>query len=200
MVLLGVQSTLNGRIKRTKEQNNINTIVMALDLKEIQELIKFVAKSGACEVDLEIGEMKISIKTPPKKGRGETQVETIVQQIPVAAPAMAQMAMPAAPVAAAPAPAETVATAAVPAADDESKYITIKSPMIGTFYRKPSPDKDAFASVGDEVSVGSVVCIVEAMKLFNEIESEVSGKIVKVLVDDMSPIEYDQPLFLVDPS
>ena len=89
---------------------------------------------------------------------------------------------------------------AAPAAEDDSKYITIKSPMIGTFYRKPSPDKDAFASVGDEVSVGSVVCIVEAMKLFNEIESEVSGTIVKVLVDDMSPIEYDQPLFLVDPS
>ena len=175
---------------------------MALDLKEIQELIKFVAKSGASEVDLEIGEVKISIKTPPKKGRGETQVETIVQQIPVAAPAMAQMAMPAAPVAAAPAASvETSAPAAAsPTTDDDSKYITIKSPMIGTFYRKPSPDKDAFASVGDEVSVGSVVCIVEAMKLFNEIESEVSGTIVKVLVDDMSPIEYDQPLFLVDPS
>jgi acetyl-CoA carboxylase biotin carboxyl carrier protein len=173
---------------------------MALDLKEIQELIKFVAKSGASEVDLEIGEVKISIKTPPKKGRGETQVETIVQQIPVVASGMPQMAMPAAPMAQA-APLEAAApVAAAPAAEDDSKYITIKSPMIGTFYRKPSPDKDAFASVGDEVSVGSVVCIVEAMKLFNEIESEVSGTIVKVLVDDMSPIEYDQPLFLVDPS
>jgi len=173
---------------------------MALDLKEIQELIKFVAKSGASEVDLEIGEVKISIKTPPKKGRGETQVETIVQQIPVVASGMPQMAMPAAPMAQA-APLEAAApVAAAPTAEDDSKYITIKSPMIGTFYRKPSPDKDAFASVGDEVSVGSVVCIVEAMKLFNEIESEVSGTIVKVLVDDMSPIEYDQPLFLVDPS
>lgn len=184
-----------------KEENNINTIVMALDLKEIQELIKFVAKSGASEVDLEIGEMKISIKTPPKKGKG--QVETVVQQIPVAAPAMAPVAVPAAPVAAAPVASAPVAEAAptTPApAEDDSKYVTIKSPMIGTFYRKPSPDKDAFASVGDEISVGSVVCIVEAMKLFNEIESEVSGKIVKVLVDDMSPIEYDQPLFLVDPS
>ena len=177
---------------------------MALDLKEIQELIKFVAKSGASEVDLEIGEMKISIKTPPKKGRGETQVETIVQQIPVAAPAMTQMAMPTAPVASTPAasvePSAPAAEISAPPKEDDSKYITIKSPMIGTFYRKPSPDKDAFASVGDEVSVGSVVCIVEAMKLFNEIESEVSGTIVKVLVDDMSPIEYDQPLFLVDPS
>ena len=168
---------------------------MALDLKEIQELIKFVAKSGVSEVDLEIGEMKISIKTPPKKGRGDAFVETIIQQIPVATPGMPQMAMPMAQSA----PVETT-TSTTPPEDEESKYITIKSPMIGTFYRKPSPDKDSFASVGDEVSVGSVVCIVEAMKLFNEIESEVSGKIVKVLVDDMSPIEYDQPLFLVDPS
>tara|TARA_B110000967_G_scaffold207481_1_gene256967 strand:+ start:1005 stop:1514 length:510 start_codon:yes stop_codon:yes gene_type:complete len=169
---------------------------MALDLKEIQELIKFVAKSGACEVALEICEMKISIKTPPKKGRGETQFETIVQQIPVATPGMVHAPMANAPMASA-------ATSEVnnsEDSDEESKYLTIKSPMIGTFYRKPSPDKDSFASVGDEVSVGSVVCIVEAMKLFNEIESEVSGKIVKVLVDDMSPIEYDQPLFLVDPS
>jgi acetyl-CoA carboxylase biotin carboxyl carrier protein len=169
---------------------------MALDLKEIQELIKFVAKSGACEVALEIGEMKISIKTPPKKGRGETQFETIVQQIPVAAPGMTHAPMAAAPIAPT-APSEVIASEG---SAKESKYLTIKSPMIGTFYRKPSPDKDSFASVGDEVSVGSVVCIVEAMKLFNEIESEVSGKIVKVLVDDMSPIEYDQPLFLVDPS
>jgi acetyl-CoA carboxylase biotin carboxyl carrier protein len=164
---------------------------MALDLKEIQELIKFVAKSGACEVALEIGEMKISIKTPPKKGRGDAFVETIAQQIPVAAPA--QMTMPL--VAMAP-----PASAPSPAKDEQSKYLTIKSPMIGTFYRKASPDKDSFVSVGDEVSVGSVVCIVEAMKLFNEIESEISGTIIKVLVDDMSPIEYDQPLFLVDPS
>ncbi len=177
---------------------------MALDLKEIQELIKFVAKSGASEVDLEIGEMKISIKTPPKKGRGEPQVETIVQQIPIAAPAMAPVAVqaaPATPVAPVPTslPAST-SEASSSSTDNESKYITIKSPMIGTFYRKPSPDKDSFISVGDEVSTGTVVCIIEAMKLFNEIESEVSGKIVKVLADDMSPIEYDQPLFLVDPS
>jgi len=172
---------------------------MALDLKEIQELIKFVSKSGASEVALEIGDMKISIKTPPKRGRGEHQIETIVQQIPVVAPGMAPMVMPAgalAPVA----PVEATTPVAAAETDEESKYITIKSPMIGTFYRKPSPDKDAFASVGEEVSVGSVVCIIEAMKLFNEIESEVSGTIVKVLVDDMSPIEYDQPLFLVDPS
>jgi acetyl-CoA carboxylase biotin carboxyl carrier protein len=174
---------------------------MALDIKEIQELIKFVAKSGVSEVDLEIGEMKISIKTPPRKGKG--QVETIVQQIPVAtapvvAPVAAPVAVQATPVAAV-AEAAPEAPATSPAGDD-SKYITIKSPMIGTFYRKPSPDKDAFVNIGDEVASGTVVCVVEAMKLFNEIESEVSGKIVKVLVEDMSPIEYDQPLFLVDPS
>jgi len=173
---------------------------MALDIKEIQELIKFVAKSGVSEVDLEMGEMKISIKTPPKKGRG--QLETVLQQIPVAAaPGIAPLAVQAAPATPVVAPAPEVSEApAASNSDEDSNYITIKSPMIGTFYRKPSPDKDAFVSIGDEVSSGSVVCVVEAMKLFNEIESEVSGKIVKVLVDDMSPIEYDQPLFLVDPS
>ena len=172
---------------------------MALDIKEIQELIKFVAKSGVSEVDLEMGEMKISIKTPPKKGKG--QVETVVQQIPVAAaPAIAPVAVQSAPaVVAVPDVVAETSTATSPVTDD-SKYVTIKSPMIGTFYRKPSPDKDPFVNVGDEVNVGTVVCVVEAMKLFNEIESEISGKIVKVLVEDMSPIEYDQPLFLVDPS
>jgi len=173
---------------------------MALDIKEIQELIKFVAKSGVSEVDLEMGEMKISIKTPPRKGKG--QVETIVQQIPVAAaPAIAPVAVQAAPVApVVTAVPEVTETPVSSPATDDSNYITIKSPMIGTFYRKPAPDKDSFVNVGDEVSSGTVVCVVEAMKLFNEIESEVSGKIVKVLVEDMSPIEYDQPLFLVDPS
>lgn len=172
---------------------------MALDIKEIQELIKFVAKSGVSEVDLEMGEMKISIKTPPKKGKG--QIETVVQQIPVAAaPAIAPVAVQSAPVVAAvPDVVAEIPPVASPVSDD-SKYVTIKSPMIGTFYRKPSPDKDPFVNVGDGVNVGTVVCVVEAMKLFNEIESEISGKIVKVLVEDMSPIEYDQPLFLVDPS
>ena len=171
---------------------------MALDIKEIQELIKFVAKSGVSEVDLEMGEMKISIKTPPKKGKG--QIETVVQQIPVpAAPAIAPVAVRSAPVV--PAAPEVVVETQVTSSDtDDSKYVTIKSPMIGTFYRKPSPDKDPFINVGDEVNIGTVVCVVEAMKLFNEIESEISGKIIKVLVEDMSPIEYDQPLFLVDPS
>ena len=172
---------------------------MALDIKEIQELIKFVAKSGVSEVDLEMGEMKISIKTPPKKGKG--QIETVVQQIPVAAaPTIAPVAVQSAPVAVQSAPEVLVETPVASSDADDAKYVTIKSPMIGTFYRKPSPDKDPFINVGDEVNIGTVVCVVEAMKLFNEIESEISGKIIKVLVEDMSPIEFDQPLFLVDPS
>ena len=169
---------------------------MALDIKEIQELIKFVAKSGVSEVNLEIDDMKISIKTPPKKGKG--QVEAVVQQIPVQIPPSISdfpaVQSPPAVVA------EPTKSKTSDAETDEEKYITIKSPMIGTFYRSPAPDKDSFVNVGDEITKGTVVCIVEAMKLFNEIESEISGKIVKVLVDDMSPIEYDQPLFLIDPS
>ena len=160
-----------------------------MDIKEIQSLIKFVAKSGANEVKLEMEDVKITIKT----GASKTET-TIVQANPMAA--MPQM--PAAPVAA-PAAAETPAANA-PAADENANYLTIKSPIIGTFYRKPSPDKRVFAEVGDTISAGDTVCVIEAMKLFNEIESEVSGKIVKVLVDDASPVEFDQPLFLVDPS
>ena len=169
---------------------------MALDIKEIQELIKFVAKSGVSEVNLEIDDMKISIKTPPKKGKG--QVEAVVQQIPVQIPpSISDFPAVQAPPAVV---AEPTKSKTSDAETDEGKYITIKSPMIGTFYRSPAPDKDSFVNVGDEITKGTVVCIVEAMKLFNEIESEISGKIVKVLVDDMSPIEYDQPLFLIDPS
>ncbi|SHG82950.1 acetyl-CoA carboxylase biotin carboxyl carrier protein [Winogradskyella jejuensis] len=160
-----------------------------MDLKEIQNLIKFVAKSGASEVKLEMDDVKITIKT------GSETETTIVQQMPVAAAPMMQQAP-----AAAPAPAaEPAAPAAAPASDD-SKYITIKSPIIGTFYRKPSPDKPVFVEVGTDIKEGDVLCVIEAMKLFNEIESEISGKIVKVLVDDSSPVEFDQPLFLVDPS
>lgn len=160
-----------------------------MDIKEIQNLIKFVAKSGASEVSLETEDFKINIKT------GGVPAEIQYVQ---AAPQMITAPVPAAPVAAAPAPAAPAAP--VTPADDDSKYIMIKSPMIGTVYRRPSPDKDPFVSVGDEIKAGTVVCIIEAMKLFNEIESEVSGRIVKVLVDDQKPVEYDQPLFLVDPS
>lgn len=165
-----------------------------MNIKEIQDLIKFVAKSGVSEVEIEQKDFKLTIKSEDKSVKEEKQI--IVQ---AAAPA-AIPAAPAAIPAAAPAPAAEAPAAAAPAADDDSKYVTIKSPMIGTFYRSPSPDKDAFKSVGDTVATGETVCIIEAMKLFNEIESEVSGKIVKILVDDASPVEYDQPLFLVDPS
>ena len=158
-----------------------------MDLKEIQNLIKFVANSGVAEVKLEMDDVKVTIKTTVE---GTTPEITYVQQAPVAH-AMPQAA---APVAAAP------VAAAAPAADDNSKYITVKSPIIGTFYRKPSPDKAPFVEVGTAIGKGDVLCVIEAMKLFNEIESEVSGKIVKILVDDMSPVEFDQPLFLVDPS
>lgn len=167
-----------------------------MDIKEIQELIKFVAKSGATEVNLEIDNVKISIKSPAKKGA--VPETTIIQQIPVAQNPTA--VMPAAAPVAAVAPVAEAKPKKAAETTNEDKYITIKSPMIGTFYRKPSPDKDTFVNIGDTVKPGDVICVIEAMKLFNEIESEISGKIVKVLVDDSTPVEYDQPLFLVDPS
>jgi len=160
-----------------------------MDLKEIQNLIKFVSNSGVAEVKLEMDDIKITIRTTLE---GNAPDITYVQQAPM------QQALPQAPAQQQIASAAPVA--ATPAADDNSKYITIKSPIIGTFYRKPSPDKPMFVEVGTSISKGDVLCVIEAMKLFNEIESEVSGKIVKILVDDSSPVEFDQPLFLVDPS
>ena len=176
-----------------------------MKLTEIQDLIKFVARAGVTEVEIEQKEFKLTIKSEMPKGRGKKE-EQVVQTIQVPA-AMTQMVQ-AAPVAAAPVAAPATAAPAAPAApeapapaaEDTSNLIEIKSPMIGTFYRRPSPDKDVFAEVGDVIKPGDTVCVIEAMKLFNEIESEVQGKIVKVLVDDNSPVEYDQPLFLVDPS
>jgi len=160
-----------------------------MNLNEIQDLIKFVSKSGVTEVEIEQKDFKITIKAE-KKADSQIIVQAAAPAQMVAAPAVA------APVAAAPAPAAPVAAA--PA--ENSNLITVKSPMIGTFYRSAGPDKDAFVSVGQTISPGNTVCIIEAMKLFNEIESEVSGKIVKVLVDDATPVEYDQPLFLVEPA
>jgi acetyl-CoA carboxylase biotin carboxyl carrier protein len=161
-----------------------------MDLKEIQNLIRFVAKSGASEVKLETGDVKITIRTG--SGKAETTIIQQPAQVPVAAPVQVEAPAPVA-------PAKEAVTEA-PKAEDTSKYIEIKSPIIGTLYRKPSPDKPAFVKVGDTISAGDTVCIIEAMKLFNEVESEVSGKIVKVLIEDSSPVEFDQPLFLVDPS
>ncbi|WP_036693232.1 acetyl-CoA carboxylase biotin carboxyl carrier protein [Pedobacter glucosidilyticus] len=158
---------------------------MGMDIKQIQDLIKFVSKSGVNEVSIEEQDFKITIKTNQEPTYVAAQPQQqMVAQVPAAAPA------PVAAVAAAPAPI---------AIDDASKYITVKSPMIGTFYRSSNPEKPSFVNVGDEISAGQVVCIIEAMKLFNEIESEVSGRIVKVLVENAQPVEYDQPLFLVEP-
>lgn len=159
-----------------------------MDIKQIQELIKFVSKSGVNEVAIEQENFKITIKT----NQTPVYVNAAVPAAPVAA--AAPQASPAAPQ-----PAAEPKAANAPETEDTSKYITVKSPMIGTFYRSSSPDKPSFVNVGDEIGTGKVLCIIEAMKLFNEIESEVSGRVVKILVDNASPVEYDQPLFLVEP-
>jgi len=166
-----------------------------MKLNEIQDLIKFVSKSGVSEVELETKEIKIVIRTPKTAAQVVMQPATVIAApVQTAAPVTQPAITPA-------------ATSTTPAEDkptnngvDESKYLTIKSPMIGTFYRSAGPDKPQFVSIGDEIAPGKTVCIIEAMKLFNEIESDIKGKIVKVLVNDATPVEYDQPLFLVDPS
>tara|TARA_Y100000766_G_scaffold103775_1_gene88854 strand:+ start:53 stop:526 length:474 start_codon:yes stop_codon:yes gene_type:complete len=157
-----------------------------MKLKEIQNLIKFVARSGASEVSLEMEDVKITIKT------SDTSTPIVVQE-PIVVPQQQVITS-------APSTPQVVDSTPESSSEEDSKFITIKSPIIGTFYRKPSPDKPSFVEVGDVISEGSVLCVIEAMKLFNDIESEVSGKIVKILVDDTSPVEFDQPLFLVDPS
>ena len=164
-----------------------------MTINEIQDLIKFIAKAGVTEVEIEKQDFKITIKSPLPKRKGEAAQAEAMMQVPLSM----------APVMQAPQP---VATAAAPVAEQSAEekqlenYITVKSPMIGTFYRRSAPDKDAFVEVGQSIKVGDVLCVIEAMKLFNEIESEMTGKIVKILVDDNSPVEYDQPLFLVDPA
>lgn len=155
---------------------------IVLDLKEIQALIRFVAKSGVSEVKLKTKDFEIGIKN-----NGNVDPSIFALAPAVAAPVVAPVSV-----------GEETEVSAIP--EENAHYITVKSPMIGTFYTKPSPDKDNFVHVGDSISEGKVICIIEAMKLFNEIESEVSGKIVKILVDDSTPVEFDQPLFLVDPS
>jgi acetyl-CoA carboxylase biotin carboxyl carrier protein len=158
-----------------------------MDIKQIQELIKFVHKSGVNEVSIEEKDFKITIKTNQAPASVQASIParpsaSPVHQVPAAAHAT-------------PAPVQSV-----PAVDDTSKYITIRSPMIGTFYRSSSPEKPTLVEIGDEIESGQPVCVIEAMKLFNEIEAEVSGRIVKILAENASPVEYDQPLFLVDPT
>lgn len=182
-----------------------------MDLKQIQDLIEFVSQSGVSEVKLEKDDIKLTIKTQTEEEEERSSAQTAVypqmmppqmmagqppmpQQQP--APAQQQPAEPA------PQQSESSDQPAQPSEGemDESQYLRISSPMIGTFYRSPSPDKDPYVKVGDQVKAGQVVCVVEAMKLFNEIESEVSGKIVKIAADNAAPVEYDQTLFLVDPN
>ncbi len=158
-----------------------------MNLSQIQELIKFVSKSGVSEVAIEQKDFKITIKATEAKGK----VQEVIQ---VAMPAAAPVAIAAA------APAAAPVAPAAPAAEAKGNLIEVRSPMIGTFYRSPAPDKPAFIEVGQTIKAGDTVCVIEAMKLFNEIEAEVSGTIVKVLVNDSTPVEYDQPLFLVEPA
>ena len=161
-----------------------------MKLSEIQDLIKFVAKSGVNEVELQTKDVKIVIRTKSGNGKEQQFIQAAPAALPVAAPVV--VSVPAAPAVGDKKPEDN--------APDTSSYITIKSPMIGTFYRSPGPDKPVFVNVGDEITPGKPVCIIEAMKLFNEIESDVKGRIVKVLVNDATPVEYDQPLFLVEPN
>jgi len=171
-----------------------------MDLKEIQDFIKAVAKSGVTEVKIETEELKLAIKTPPK-GKPALQTETtVIQQIPVpshlATMPPIQMTQPGVQTMQ---PVNPTQETEIKKEEPETKLLEIKAPMVGTFYKRPAPDKPSYVKIGDEVEAGQVVCIIEAMKLFNEIESEVSGKVVKILLDDSSPVEFDQPLFLIEP-
>ncbi|NPA68158.1 MAG: acetyl-CoA carboxylase biotin carboxyl carrier protein [Chlorobi bacterium] len=169
-----------------------------MDYKELKDFIKSVAKSGVSEVEIKTDDIKLTVRVEPR-GKSGTHTETIIQQVPVQTPFPGAMMQQ---------PVQNLQTQiqtppetkADDSKNENDNYVTIKSPMVGTFYRKPAPDKAPFVNVGDTVNETSVVCIIEAMKLFNEIEAEVSGKIVKILVDDASPVEFEQPLFLVDPS
>jgi acetyl-CoA carboxylase biotin carboxyl carrier protein len=174
-----------------------------MDYKELKEFIKSVAKSGVSEVDIKTDEMKLTIKVSSRGDNAVTHTETVIQQIPYPATmASQQMMQPLFQQQTSQPNFQNNVTSEQPKkeADESSKYVTIKAPMVGTFYRKPGPDKDNYVNVGDVVKTDTVVCIIEAMKLFNEIEAEQSGKIVKILVEDASPVEFDQPLYLVDPS
>lgn len=177
-----------------------------MDFKELQDFIKVIAKSGATEVKIETGDMKLTIKTPPKGKAGQALTETtLVQQIPMATqmgavPPMHMTAqMPVMPQQMQ----QTQTTPIEPQKTEQEEsndYVTIKAPMVGTFYRKAAPDKPTYVNVGDDMVQGKTICIIEAMKLFNEIEAELNGKVVKVLVEDGTPVEFDQPLFIIDPS
>jgi acetyl-CoA carboxylase biotin carboxyl carrier protein len=167
-----------------------------MKFQEIQDLIKMVSRLSVTEVEIERKDFKLIIRSQDKKRKGAENETTVIQaQVPMGMPQV-QMPMVQQPVVAE----APVVEAAEKKEEANDKYVIVKSPMIGTFYRASAPDKDAYVNVGDTIKPGKVICIVEAMKLFNEIEAEISGTIVKVLIDDASPVEYDQPLYLVDPS
>lgn len=169
-----------------------------MENKDIQELIKLISKSNLSEFKMRQGDFELTIRTDAfQRGKGEMPIPVMAQPAPMMVAAPAPVA---APVAAPPAAPEAPAAPAAPAPAAPSNLLEVRSPMVGTFYRSASPDKPAFIQVGDHVKAGDVVCIIEAMKLFNEIESEVTGKVVKVLIDDANPVEYDQVLFLIDPA
>jgi len=159
-----------------------------MNFKQIQQLIKFVSKTDVAEVNIENNNFKINIKG------SKSQTKEVSQQV-VQQPIQPQIQTPIAQ----PIHVETSKSEVQQSDSSSDNYLTVKSPIIGTFYRKPSPDKDAFVNVGDTIKEGDTLCVIEAMKLFNEIESDFSGKIVKILVEDASPVEFDQPLFLIEP-
>lgn len=173
-----------------------------MNFKEIQELIKLIQKSNLTEFKIKEGDFELSLRTEKyQSGKAPQYIAPAAQPVMQVPPASAPAPAPAAPIAPAPdakAPEQPKGTEQ-PAASGSGDYLAIKSPMVGTFYRSPSPDKPAYVKVGDLVEKGNVVCIIEAMKLFNEIESEFSGRIVKVMVEDAQPVEYDQVLYLIDP-
>lgn len=185
----------------TRTYNNQEAI---MKFNEIQELVKLINKSNLTEFKLKDGDFELSIRTKKYGKMRARDIQALqsapqVVSVPTAVPTMAMPATPPAPVPAAPAPTADTSASADASKSESKNTVLIKSPIVGTFYRSAGPDKDAYVTIGDVVQVGSVVCIVEAMKLFNEIESEVSGKIVKILIDNESPVQYDQPLFEVEP-
>ncbi|MFN8258309.1 MAG: acetyl-CoA carboxylase biotin carboxyl carrier protein [Bacteroidales bacterium] len=170
-----------------------------MDLKEIQDFIKGIAKSGVAEVRIETEELKLTIKTTPKNKSTLTTETNFIPQIPLQShlstipPIQTVANLQTIP------PVHVTAETPIKKEENEVKLLEIRAPMVGTFYRRPAPDKSVYVNIGDNIEPGKIVCVIEAMKLFNEIESEISGKIVKILVDDASPVEFDQPLFLIEP-
>jgi acetyl-CoA carboxylase biotin carboxyl carrier protein len=170
-----------------------------MDLKEIQDFIKAIAKSGITEVRIETEELKLCIKTQAKDRPALATETTFVQQYPFQSHLSTIPPLQVVPTMQTQVPVQITKETEIKQEETAKKLLEIKAPMVGTFYKRPAPDKASYVNIGDEVEPGKVVCIIEAMKLFNEIESEISGKVVKIMVDDSSPVEFDQVLYLVEP-